>query len=139
MENLREFAASLSEAKVSKYLSFCDYIETEPLGFSKPWSFRSGNHFNFYKNCDSDLTSNSCESVNNQINAKYFTGKKTVTDLVLFFQKQKREDFDRKLFAFRDHDFNQRKKSVRDRYTKQAEIFRNFESFSTEDQLSNLM
>ena len=138
MENFRLVATTLSEAKVSEYISLCDYIQTQFLG-TKPWSFTLGHHYNFYKNVDSDLTSNACESTNNQINQKCVNGKKKLADLILFFTEKKRDDYNKKLFAFRDNSFNLRKKSVRDRYTKQAEIFRQFDSLSTENQLSNLM
>ena len=110
MENFRDISASLSEAKVSPFLSLCDYLETQFLG-ATPWSFKRGDHYNYFKNIDSDMTSNSVETQNNQLNRECNAGTKRIEDLVRFMADKKRENYNQKLFVFRQNRFNNRKKS----------------------------
>ena len=81
-----------------------------------PKNFREKNrttkvHLLYFKNIDSDMTSNSVETQNNQLNRECNAGTKRIEDLVRFMADKKRENYNQKLFVFRQNRFNNRKKS----------------------------
>ena len=73
------------------------------------------------------------------MNSRCTAGRKKLEDLLLFLSDRKREDFSKKLFAFRSNQFNIRRKSIRERYTRQAQIFREYEALTEDQQLENIL
>ena len=123
---MNEMANGLSEDIQRKIMEFSIYLR-QVYFESSLYGFMRGDHYRYFKHIHSDLTSNPVECQNHIQKDDLTSGKKTVADVAHILRYKKSVAYNAKMFAIKDDNFQVRKKSTRDKWTRQWEVFVRFD------------